>query len=62
MKVFALPENVANAVLQYLAQRPYVEVYQMVAAMQALQPVAAPTTVPVPPLADVGDGSDQAVS
>lgn len=36
----------AEAVVNYLAQRPYVEVFQLVAAMQQLQPLPAPKAKP----------------
>lgn len=48
MKTFAIPENLASAVLTYLATRPYREVYELVAALQQMQPVGEPA--PVPPL------------
>lgn len=32
----------AEAVVNYLAQRPYIEVFQLIAAMQQLQPLPAP--------------------
>ena len=40
--------KVAEAVVNYLAARPYVEVFQLIAAMQQLQPLPAPEPAPVP--------------
>jgi len=37
----------AEAVVNYLAQRPYVEVFQLIALMQQLQPLPAPAQEPV---------------
>lgn len=37
-----IPLATAEAVVNYLAQRPYVEVFQLIAAMQQLQPLPAP--------------------
>jgi len=37
----------AEAVVNYLAQRPYVEVFQLIAAMQQLQPLPAPANEPI---------------
>lgn len=37
----------AEAVVNYLAQRPYVEVFQLIAAMQQLQPLPVPAQEPV---------------
>jgi hypothetical protein len=34
MKEIALPVDLANAILQYLGQRPYQEVAQLIAEMQ----------------------------
>ena len=43
MKEITLPIELANAILQYLGQRPYLEVAQLIAEMQkaaqAQQPV-----------------------
>ena len=36
----------AEAVVNYLAGRPYVEVFQLIAAMQQLQPLPAPEAKP----------------
>jgi len=33
----------AEAVVNYLATRPYIEVFQLIAAMQQLQPLPTPT-------------------
>ena len=38
----------AEAVVNYLAARPYVEVFQLIPAMQQLQPLPAPEPAPVP--------------
>ena len=35
MKEITLPIELANAVLQYLGTRPFAEVHQLIAAMQA---------------------------
>jgi len=35
----ALPAPLAQALIGYLAQRPFAEVYQMIARLQALTPV-----------------------
>lgn len=43
-----IPLATAEAVVNYLAQRPYVEVFQLIAAMQQLQPLPAPEPVPAP--------------
>ena len=42
-----IPLATAEAVVNYLAQRPYVEVFQLIAAMQQLQPLPAPEPAPV---------------
>lgn len=39
MKVFALPENVAVALVRYLELRPYNESYELIDAIQALKVV-----------------------
>jgi hypothetical protein len=39
MKTFLLPEQLGNAVLQYLAQRPYAEVAALIAGLSQLQEV-----------------------
>ena len=36
----------AEAVVNYLAARPYIEVFQLIAAMQQFQPLPAPETEP----------------
>ena len=41
-KQLVIPLATAEAVVNYLAQRPYVEVFQLIAAMQQLQPLPAP--------------------
>ena len=38
----AIDVRTADAILNYLAQRPYVEVFQLIMAMQQLQPLPAP--------------------
>ena len=43
-----IPLATAEAVVNYLAARPYVEVFQLIAAMQQLQPLPAPEPVPAP--------------
>lgn len=48
MKTFAIPENVATAILNYLSTRPYREVYELITALQQIQPVGQPA--PVPPI------------
>jgi hypothetical protein len=37
-----LPTHLGQALLDYLATKPYREVYQLVAALQQLQPVPTP--------------------
>lgn len=37
----------AEAVVNYLAQKPYIEVFQLVALMQQLQPLPAPAQEPL---------------
>lgn len=34
-----IPNNTAQAILTYLVQRPYAEVFQLVAALRTLQPI-----------------------
>ncbi len=41
-KQLVIDLKTAEAVVNYLAQRPYVEVFQLIAAMQQLQPLPAP--------------------
>lgn len=41
-KQLVIPLATAEAIINYLAQRPYVEVFQLIAAMQQLQPLPAP--------------------
>lgn len=41
-KQLVIPLATAEAVVNYLAQRPYVEVFQLIAAMQQLQPLPVP--------------------
>ena len=37
----------AEAIANYLAQRPYIEVWQLIAKLQQLQPLPAPDPGPV---------------
>lgn len=39
-----IPLATAEAVVNYLAQQPYVEVFQLIGAMQQLQPLPAPVS------------------
>jgi len=41
-KQLVIPLATAEAVINYLAARPYVEVFQLIAAMQQLQPLPTP--------------------
>ena len=43
-----IPLATAEAVVNYLAQRPYIEVFQLIAALQQLQPQPSPEPAPVP--------------
>ena len=43
MKELTLPIELANAVFQYLGTRPYAEVHQLIAALQAEAQKQAPT-------------------
>lgn len=44
-KELLIPLELAEAIANYLAQRPYAEVYQLIAALQQLQPAPeAPET------------------
>jgi len=45
---FVISVATAEAVINYLAGRPYIEVFQLIAAMQQLQPLPAPEPVPAP--------------
>ena len=47
-KQLVIDLKTAEAVINYLAQRPYIEVFQLIAAMQQLQPLPAPEPVPAP--------------
>ena len=47
-KQLVIPLATAEAVVNYLAARPYVEVFQLISAMQQLQPLPAPEPVPAP--------------
>lgn len=44
-KQLVIDLKTAEAVVNYLATRPYVEVFQLIAAMQQLQPLPAPEPV-----------------
>jgi len=39
MNKFYIDEDFANAVMQYLAKQPYIEVNQLIAGFQNLRPV-----------------------
>lgn len=41
---FVIPHALAQAIADYLAMRPYVEVEQLIAGLRALAPLAAPTS------------------
>ena len=43
MQHFLLPSDLGQAILDYLAKRPYAEVYAMVQGLQQMQP--APETI-----------------
>ncbi len=43
MKTYVLPEELRTALLQYLAQRPYQEVAQAIAALMKLQEIEPPS-------------------
>lgn len=45
MKSFLIKEDLANHVLNYLAGRPYVEVYQLVQGLQQLPEAPGPMEV-----------------
>ena len=47
-KQLVIDLKTAEAVVNYLAARPYVEVFQLIAAMQQLQPLPAPEPAPAP--------------
>ena len=36
---FVISENVAQAILEYLASRPYREVFELIAALQSIKPL-----------------------
>ena len=46
-KQLVIDLKTAEAVVNYLASQPYVEVFQLIAAMQQLQPLPAPEPAPV---------------
>lgn len=41
-KQFIIQEDLANAILQYLASKPYGEVYQLISGLQQLRIMDAP--------------------
>jgi hypothetical protein len=51
MKNFQIKEELAQAVLQYLAKQPYIEVVSLIHGLQSLQPVRQepprPATMPL---------------
>lgn len=49
MKQYLLPENIGQAVMNYLAQRPYAEVFHFVSALQALKEAPQPEEEAVKP-------------
>ena len=40
-KEFIIGEQLANGILQYLASRPYQEVFQLIGAFQQIKPIEA---------------------
>lgn len=44
-KQLVIDLKTAEAVVNYLAQQPYIEVFQLISAMQQLQPLPAPEPV-----------------
>jgi len=38
---FVISENVAQVILEYLASRPYREVFELIAALQSIKPLSA---------------------
>jgi hypothetical protein len=46
-KQLVIDLKTAEAVVNYLAARPYIEVFQLIAALQQLQPLPAPEPAPV---------------
>ena len=40
MKNYSTPEDLLQAILNYLGTKPYQEVYQLVQAIQSCQPIA----------------------
>jgi hypothetical protein len=51
MKVFLLPEQLGNAVLQYLGRQPYLDVAPLVAGLMALKE-AQPMPLSIVPKAE----------
>lgn len=43
MKVYALPESVRDGLIKYLAEQPWKEVHQGMAALLALTPLEQPS-------------------
>lgn len=39
---FKISKELADAIINYLAQKPFAEVYQLVAGLQQIKPVEAP--------------------
>jgi len=48
MKEYAVPEQLVNAILQYLGGRPYIEVAPLIGQLAQIQEV--PKVAPVPPI------------
>jgi len=44
--MLALPQPLGQALIDYLKQRPYVEVYELIPALLALKPVEQPKSQP----------------
>jgi hypothetical protein len=53
MKFYAVPEQLVNAVLQYLGSKPYIEVAQLIGALGQIQ------EVPPAPLAVVKENKGE---
>ena len=53
-KKFLIDQELAERIGNYLAQRPWAEVHEMVAGILRLQPAPPPPTVPEPPDAKEG--------
>lgn len=50
-RMFLLPEGLAQAVLNYLAARPYMEVFELVEGLRVVEPFA-PKEIPSQPAAE----------